>query len=261
MDLLHPLGVRPADGCAPRPAGWLTRPQAPRRCLYRPPALGWRPVARYEVTRIDELDRIPVGEHGLLWRPVRRRLDIGAFGVNAYTCEAAGEEVVEPHDELGSGAGGHEELYVVLSGHAVFTLDGEERDAPAGTLVFCKDPAVRRSAIAREAGTTVLAVGGARGEAYRVSPWESYFAAKPLADAGDPAAAAAVVEEALVEYPGHPSVLYNLACYRALAGDLDGATDALLRAGDADPRTLAWAREDTDLDAIRDRPEVAARLG
>jgi tetratricopeptide (TPR) repeat protein len=218
-------------------------------------------VARYEVTRIDELDRIPVGDHGLLWRPIRRRLGIEAFGVNAYTCEAAGEEIVEAHDELGGGAGGHEELYVVLSGHAVFTLDGEEHDAPTGTLVFCKDPAVKRSAVARTAGTTVLAVGGARGEAYKVSAWESYFAAKPLADAGDPAGAAAIVEEALADYPDHPSVLYNLACYRALAGDLDGASDALLRAVDADPRMLEWAREDTDLDAIRGRPEVAARLG
>jgi tetratricopeptide (TPR) repeat protein len=218
-------------------------------------------MARYEVTRIDDLDRIPVGGHGLLWRPVRRRLGIEAFGVNAYTCEAAGEEVVEPHDELGGGAGGHEELYIVLSGHAVFTLDGEEQDAPTGTLVFCKDPAVKRSAVALEAGTTVLAVGGARGEAYRVSAWESYFAAKPLADAGNAAAAAALVEEALADYPGNPSVLYNLACYRALAGDLDGATDALVRALDAEPRAVEWAREDTDLDAIRDRPEVAARLG
>jgi tetratricopeptide (TPR) repeat protein len=217
-------------------------------------------VARFEVTTVDDLDRVPVGGHGLLWRPVRRRLGIEAFGVNAYTCEAAGEEVVEPHDELGGGAGGHEELYIVLSGHAVFTLDGEEQDAPTGTLVFCKDPAVKRSAVALEAGTTVLAVGGARGEAYRVSAWESYFAAKPLADAGNAAAAAALVEEALADYPGNPSVLYNLACYRALAGDVDGATDVLLRAFDAEPRALEWARGDSDLDAIRDRPEVAARL-
>jgi tetratricopeptide (TPR) repeat protein len=218
-------------------------------------------VTRFEVTRIDELDRIPVGAHGLLWRPVRGRLGIEAFGVNAYTCKAAGEEVVEAHDELGGGAGGHEELYVVLSGHAVFTLDGAEQDAPAGTLVFCKDPSVQRSAIAREAGTTVLAIGGAAGEPYKVSAWESYFAAKPLADAGDPAAAAAIVEEALADYPDHPSVLYNLACYRSLAGDLDGATDALLRAFDAEPKAVEWARSDSDLDALRDRPEIAARLG
>jgi mannose-6-phosphate isomerase-like protein (cupin superfamily) len=98
-------------------------------------------MKRWQVARIDELDRFPVGKHGLLWRPVRRRLGIEAFGVNAYTCDAAGEEVVEAHDELGTGAGHHEELYVVVSGHATFTLDGEEHDAPAGTLVFCRDPA------------------------------------------------------------------------------------------------------------------------
>ena len=217
-------------------------------------------MARFEVTRIDELDRIPVGPHGLVWRPIRRRLGIEAFGVDAYTCEAAGDEVVEEHDELGGGAGHHEELYIVLTGHAVFSLDGEEQDAPAGALVFIRDPTVRRKAVARESGTTVLAVGGPRGEVYRVSPWESYFAAKPLADAGDPAGAAALVEEALAEHPDNPSVLYNLACYRALAGDLDGATDVLLRAFDAEPKTLAWARADTDLDPLRDRPEVAERL-
>jgi len=212
------------------------------------------------VTRIDELDRIPVGEHGLLWRPVRRRLGIEAFGVNAYTCEAPGEEVVEAHDELGTGAGHHEELYIVLHGHATFTLDGKELDAPAGTLVFVRDPAVRRGAIAVETGTTVLAVGADPGAPYEVSPWEYSFAAKPLSEAGDHTGAVALVEEALARYPGNGGVLYNLACYRALAGDLDGATEALLAAFSAEPKTIEWARDDSDLDAVRDRPEVAARL-
>jgi len=70
----------------------------------------------WEVVRLEELDRISVGEHGLLWRPVRRRLGIEAFGVNAYTAEEAGQEVVEQHDETGHGAGKHEELYVVVRG-------------------------------------------------------------------------------------------------------------------------------------------------
>jgi tetratricopeptide (TPR) repeat protein len=217
-------------------------------------------VAGYAVTRIDELDRIPVGKHGLLWRPIRRRLGIEAFGVNAYTCNAAGEEVVEAHDELGTGAGHHEELYVVVSGHATFTLDGEEHDAPAGTLVFVRDPAVKRAAVARKAGTTVLAVGGERGAAYEVAPWEFSFAAKPLSDAGDHAGAVALVEEGLARYPDNGGVLYNLACYRALAGDLDGATEALLASFDAEPKALEWAQDDADLDPIRDRSEVAARL-
>jgi quercetin dioxygenase-like cupin family protein len=133
----------------------------------------------FEVARLDELGAYPVGSEGLQWRPVRRRLDVEAFGVNAYTVAEAGQEVVEHHDEVpqGGGAAGHEELYVVLRGRATFTLDGEEVDAPAGTLVFVRDPAVRRGAVAREPETAVLAVGGAPGEPYRVSPWEYAFEA------------------------------------------------------------------------------------
>ena len=76
--------------------------------------------------------------------------------------------MIEEHDELGAGAGRHEELYVVLTGRARFALAGEERDAPAGTVVFVRDPAVRRGAVAEEAGTTVLVVGGVPGR--RSSP-------------------------------------------------------------------------------------------
>ena len=61
----------------------------------------------------------------------------------------SGELVIEEHDETGGGAGGHEELYVVIAGRATFTLDGESLDAPAGTLVFISDPSVKRKAVAR----------------------------------------------------------------------------------------------------------------
>ena len=43
----------------------------------------------------------------------------------------------------------------------------ETLDAPAGSLVFISDPALRRQAVAEEAGTLVLAVGGSPGEAVR----------------------------------------------------------------------------------------------
>ncbi len=107
--------------------------------------------------------------------PVRRHLGIEAFGANARVAATAGEVLVMPHDERAGGpygTGGHEELYVVLRGRATFSLDGEEVDAPAGTLLFVRDPAVRRSAVAAEADTAVLAVGGAPGVAYRVAAWE-----------------------------------------------------------------------------------------
>src|SRR4029453_3876490 len=92
-----------------------------------------------KLARIDEIAPIPVVGGELQWRPVRRTLGVEAFGINAYTADA-GELVVEEHNETGPGAGHHEELYVVITGRATFTVDGESFDAPVGTLVFLDDP-------------------------------------------------------------------------------------------------------------------------
>src|ERR1700712_2499598 len=92
------------------------------------------------------------------WKPVRHSLGIGAFGVNAWLGGAAGDEVIEEHDELGDD-GGQEELYFVSAGRATFTVAGERVDAPAGTIVAVTDPALVRAAVAEEPGTVVLAVG------------------------------------------------------------------------------------------------------
>jgi hypothetical protein len=130
---------------------------------------------RFRATTLGDIDELLVVDGTLRWKPIRRTLGIHAFGVNAYVADA-GQDVVEEHDELKPDtAGGHEELYVVLTGHARFTIDGEELDAPAGTLVFLHDPHARRAATALADGTTVLAVGGEPGRPYEVSEWEGRF--------------------------------------------------------------------------------------
>lgn len=214
----------------------------------------------YQIVQIDELDRIPVGDSGLYWRPVRRRFGIEAFGVNAYSAEP-GDEVVEHHDETGPGAGGHEELYVVVRGRARFTLDGEDIDAPAGTFVFVRDPVVTRCAVAEEPDTTVLALGGKPGEPYRVSPWEYYFAAIPAYREKDYERATETVLPGLERHPGHPVILFSLACYASLAGNRELALEHLRAAVENDPRAREWAREDSDFAPIRDDPEFLAITG
>lgn len=201
----------------------------------------------YNVVRLDELESIPVGRSGLHWRPIRSRLGIRAFGTNAYTAEVGGE-IVEDHTEESLG---HEEMYVVVSGRATFTLDGEDVDAPAGTIVHLPDPSTRRTAVAREPGTSVLAVGGKPGEPFRPSAWELAFRASQM----PPAEAAAFIEENLAEYRDTAATHYNLACFRALAGDREGALEALGHAAELDlDNVRKWAENDTDLDSIRDDP-------
>jgi hypothetical protein len=133
---------------------------------------------RFRTTTLDDIEEIAVVDGTLRWKPIRRTLGIRAFGTNAYAADA-GQLVVEEHDERsGTGPGGHEELYVVVRGHARFTIDGEDLDAPAGTLVFLPEPEARRVATALEDGTIVMAVGGRVGEAYEVSEWEDRFVAE-----------------------------------------------------------------------------------
>jgi hypothetical protein len=109
------------------------------------------------------------------WKAVRRHFGIGAFGTSAYVARAPGEYVVPEHNEVEGSGTRHEELFFVATGHATFRVAGEEIDAPAGTFVFVRDPSITRAAVAREAGTTVVAVGGEPGVAYTVSPWERKY--------------------------------------------------------------------------------------
>ncbi len=162
--------------------------------------------------------------------------------------------MISEHDELGSGAGGHEELYIVVSGHARFTVDGKEIDAPAGTLVFVRDPALKRKAVAEEKGTTALVVGGPRGEPFSVSSWERnseflrYFETKEYDRAIE------VLEERNREEPDSANVLYNLACAEALTGRHENALAHLNRSISIDASFRAFAQTDSDLDAIRADP-------
>ena len=208
-------------------------------------AEGWCSV------RLDEIEPIPVVGGTLLWRPVRRTLDIGAFGVNAYVAPNAGDDVVEEHTEQSLG---HEEVYVVLSGRASFSLDEETLDAPAGTLVFVRDPSVKRHAKAAEPSTSVLAIGGPRGEGYEPSPWEDYFAAERHRAAGDYDAFADELRTVLERRPEHPATLYYLACAEAVAGRTDQALEHLRRALELRPELAKTAATDEDLASLREQP-------
>jgi hypothetical protein len=105
---------------------------------------------------------------------VRRHFEVAAFGVNAAVGNA-GDEMVVPHheaDDEENRTNGHQELFVVMTGHAAFTVAGDRIDAPSGTLVFIRDPALIRSATALADATTILMVGGPVGTPYTVSRWE-----------------------------------------------------------------------------------------
>ena len=207
---------------------------------------------RWRSVRLDEIEPISVVSDTLMWRPVRRTLDVGAFGINAYVAPNTGDDVVERHDEV---ALGHEEVYVVLTGRATFRLDDEELEAPAGTIVFIRDPSVTRHAWADEPGTQVLAVGGPRNGVYEPSPWEDFFAAARHRSAGDYDAYLSELYEALERRPDHPATLYNVARAEVLVGRTDEALAHLARALELKPEWAEMAQTDEDFASLRERAD------
>ncbi|MHB8643921.1 MAG: TPR end-of-group domain-containing protein [Gaiellaceae bacterium] len=204
----------------------------------------------YEIAHIDELEALPINGGEFVWRPVRRRFGITAFGTNVYTGDE-GARVIEEHRERDN----HEEMYVVLRGSATFTLDEEHVPAPAGTLVFIR-PGTLRTAFADEDGTAILAVGAKPGVVFEPSPWEDVFAAYSYAERGDLERGRTVVREAISKLPDAWQGYYNAACMEARFGDPDEAVALLARsfeAGGDEPKKIAAS--DKDFDAIRDRAD------
>jgi tetratricopeptide (TPR) repeat protein len=197
---------------------------------------------------LDEVEGIPVFGT-LVWKPVRRTLGVTAYGINAYTAANAGDEVVEEHDETQLG---HEEIYVVVAGHATFTVDDEEVNAPAGTLVFLDDPAQKRAAVAKVPNTTVLAIGGVPG-AHEVSNWELFFPALPHMREGRYDEARRILEEGLAERNA-AAIHYQLARTESLAGNRDRALDELETTVRMEERFREYAAAEEDFASIRDDP-------
>ena len=138
-------------------------------------------------------------------------------------------------------------------------LDGEENDVPAGSLVFLRDPKVKRYARAEEPGTTVLAVGGKPGS-HEVSAWEYFFTAYGVVDQ-DPSEPSPSSRRGSQRSPITRRCYYHLACIYARTGRLDEARTALDRALELDPELQKWADEDEDLAPIRELVRHASGAG
>ena len=193
------------------------------------------------------------------WSPIRRELGVGSFGINAWTAPEAGADIVGEHDETRSG---HEELYLVVAGRARFTVDGEDVDAPAGTVVFVRDPASKRKAVASEAGTTVLSVGGKVGEPYEARAWEVNSEVFALFANGEIEQAKQMVSDAIPVFENDSDALYyNLACAEARLGETEEAFEHLQHALSSRPSLRDLAREDGDIDALRADPRFDELVG
>jgi mannose-6-phosphate isomerase-like protein (cupin superfamily) len=200
-------------------------------------------------------------DEGRIRVEVRRELGIRAFGTNAYRSVEGGKLIGE-HDEAGFRIGNsdQEELYVVVEGKATFDVDGEKIEAPAGTAVLVR-PESKRSAVAEETGTTVLAIGGTPGEAYVVLP-EQFREAFEAYNNKDYEKSIEIYQGILASgFPNEAGIIYNIACNEALLGRTDNAIEHLKSAIQADGRVVELARTDTDMDPIREDTRFKELVG
>lgn len=161
-------------------------------------------------------------------------------------------------DEAGESA--EEEFYLVHRGRARFELDGEQVDAPAGTLVFAR-PGVKRTAFAEEAGTTVVELGGTPGKAYEPSGFEIWSPLGPLYEAGEYAEAADRGRELIDAHPEYAGVLYSVACCESLSGRTADAMGHLRLAIERSERCRSFAAGDSDFDPICDESAFKELVG
>jgi tetratricopeptide (TPR) repeat protein len=207
-------------------------------------------MSNHAVGKVDDIAEQDDGRAP--WRSVRHHFGITSFGVNTWTGRNTADRIINEHDE--DEPGGNEELYLVLEGRAVFELDGERVDAPAGTFVFAS-PGVKRTAFAEEPETTVVAFGGTPGEAFEPHGWDLWAPLRHLYEAGEYAELADRLRDVVEEHPEYADLFYNLACCESLAGRKEDAIEHLRRSIELSPeRSRALAKDDSDLDAIRDEP-------
>ncbi len=206
----------------------------------------------YEAANIAEI------EDSRGWAAIRKHFGVESFGINAWRAGEAEERIIPEHDEVPSG---HEELYVVIAGHARFDVNGEEVDGPHGTVVLVRDPAAKRSAHAREANTVVIAVGAKPGEAYQPRSWEMNAEVPAMFDRGEHEKAKQLLLKGLDKYEDKAGILYNIACAEALLGETDEALGHLREALEKHPQYAESAREDPDFEPIRSDPRFEELVG
>ena len=212
------------------------------------------PMSGYAFVHVDD---IPEQDDGHVpMRSVRHHLGITGFGVNAWTARNAGDRLIPEHQEANETeeeSDRDEELYLVVRGHAVFELDGERHDAPAGTFVFVR-PRVNRTAFAEEPAAVIVSVGGTSGKPYNPVGWELWYPLWPLYEAGDYVEVVERGRELIAANPTNGLLFYNVACCESLTGRTTEALEHLRKAIELSEQFLDYAKNDSDLDAIRGEP-------
>ena len=183
-----------------------------------------------------------------------------AFGINAWSGDEAGAQLVGEHDEERSGPRGAVPRRSPAARR--FTVDGEEtrrgRRAPSSSSATLQS---KRAAVADEDGTTLFAVGAQPDAVFRPRAWETNASVFPLFGEDEvrrgEADALTDALDALRGPRGAASTTWRAAEAR-LGRDRGGDRAPRASASRCGRRSPSWRATTSDLDAIRGRSALRA---
>ena len=127
-------------------------------------------VADFSVKKIDEMETTFGG--GL--RKARAELGVTSVGMSILTLPA-GYDRYPDHDHTHDQ---QEEVYIVLAGSGVLTIEGEEFALDDETMARV-GPGTKRKVVPGPDGVRLLVLGGVPGEAYQPPEWGELGAGQP----------------------------------------------------------------------------------
>jgi hypothetical protein len=99
------------------------------------------------------------------------------------------------------------------------------------------------------------------GKAYEARGWELWAPLAPLYEAGEYTVVADRLAPLVAANPQYPMLSFNLACCESLTGRASDALDHLRHAVEMSEEFRRSARDDSDLDPIRDEPVFKQLIG
>ena len=163
---------------------------------------------------------------------------------------AAGDPVINVHDEGDPTA--DEELFLVLQGHAVFELDGDRVDAPAGSSSSPLPASSGRRSPRRQGRRSSRSE--ARRERRTRPRLGALGAVRPALRDGRVRRGRRPPARSGRSRSQYALLFYNLACCESLSGRTTDALDHLRHAIELSEEFRMFAKDDSDFDAIRDDP-------
>ncbi|MGZ4334726.1 MAG: TPR end-of-group domain-containing protein, partial [Gaiellaceae bacterium] len=107
----------------------------------------------------------------------------------------------------------------------------------------------------------LVAIGGVPGKAYEPNGWEIWAPLAPLYQAGELEQLADRLDTVLADDPPYSMIHFNAACIYSLTGRTEKALTQLRRAVELSDNARDFAKNDTDLDAIRGEPAFKELVG